>query len=509
MEFNRIDEDIGEKIGDKYKIKKTLGQGNNGKVFLVNEINTNKEYAIKMSKKENCKITKNEIRILKQLSQKRKKSKKEKSYIIDIIDDFQLKSKKGQELLTYIVLEYMKNGTLFDYFINTEKIISERYAKYIFLKILKGVQEIHKAGFCHLDLKFGNILLDEKYNPIICDFGFATKYSSQLECYQGSIDFVPLEILKNIPFDGFKADIFSLGVILFAMLTKRKVFYNEKLYHGKFNKENYKTYKDKYYQYIIDEDFKGYWDIINLNIELSDEFKKLFEKMISNNPEKRPSIDEILIDPWMLEFSDKNITEEETKILEENVFNEFKERESIIKEKYKKDNCINCINNIIDKINENQKNKSGNKEKNNNYFTQDFCVPIITEDNLNMKYYFKINGSINPKIFMNMLIDKLDELKAKDNDIAVFIKRSEKEFKIDIAFEDDNDIEMPEELINAGFDDIEEYKNAFHCQDLRIRIKLFKTNDGYLIKVYKKEGSFEEFNVYLGDIMKLIKELFE
>ena len=68
---------------------------------------------------------------------------------------------------------------------------------------------------------------------------------------------------------------------------------------------------------------------------------------------------------------------------------------------------------------------------------------------------------------------------------------------------------MPEELIDAGFDDYTEYKNAFHCQDLKIRIKLFKTNNGYLIKIYKKEGSIEEFNEYLADIMKLIKEAFK
>ena len=73
----------------------------------------------------------------------------------------------------------------------------------------------------------------------------------------------------------------------------------------------------------------------------------------------------------------------------------------------------------------------------------------------------------------------------------------------------DEDVDMPDDLVKAGFNDYIEYKNAFHCQNLRIRIKLFKANDGYLIKVYRKEGSLEEFNEYLGDIMTLIKKLFE
>ena len=129
----------------------------------------------------------------------------------------------------------MPKKTLGHYFKGIEKTISERYAKYIFLKILKGVQEIHKAGFCHLDLKFENIVLDEKYNPIICDFGYASEYSSKLTRYQGTLGYAPLEVIKNIPFDGIKADIFSLGVILFGMLTKRKVFYKEKLYFYRYN----------------------------------------------------------------------------------------------------------------------------------------------------------------------------------------------------------------------------------------------------------------------------------
>ena len=80
-----------------------------------------------MAKKEDCKNSMNEIRILKLLSKKKKENKKaeDKSYTIDIIDNFQLMTptKKGQELLTYIVLEYIPNKTLFSYFMEIEKTI--------------------------------------------------------------------------------------------------------------------------------------------------------------------------------------------------------------------------------------------------------------------------------------------------------------------------------------------------------------------------------------------------
>lgn len=517
MSFKKIEEKSGKIINNKYIIQKTIGEGAFGSVFLVEEIDTKKEFAIKMAFKKNCKSTKNEIRILNRLSKIKKENKntEEKSYIIDIIDNFETKTKtkNGEETLIYIVLDYMKNENLLYYFQGIEKTISERYAKYIFLKILKGVQEIHKAGFCHLDLKLANILLDNEYNPIICDFGYATEYSSKLTCYQGTLDFVALEVIKNIPFDGIKADIFSLGAIIFNILTGKKIFNNQKLYFFKYNKK-YKEYKDKYYQYMIDNDPEGYWKIINVvDLGLSDKFKKLFLKMISNNPEKRPSINEILNDPWMVEVSDKNLTEEEKTTLDNNVADEFKERKNIINNS--KDNSTNEINKIIDKINATTKccqNKSGTKEGDKNYFSQDFILPNINEDNLDMKNCFKINCPTKrelPKFLMNEIVDSLYGLKAKDNDIEIFITPSKKAFKIDIQFEDDEDVDMPDDLVKAGFNDYIEYKNAFHCQNLRIRIKLFKANDGYLIKVYRKEGSLEEFNEYLGDIMTLIKKLFE
>ena len=200
--------------------------------------------------------------------------------------------------------------------------------------------------------------------------------------------------------------------------------------------------------------------------------------------------DKILVNN-LFEFY-KNITYEEKKIIEENVINEFKERENIIEKDNRKNNSTNKINNILDKINENikkRKTKSVNKEEDKNFFTQDFCIPDITEDNLDMKYYFKINASKKldlPNLLMNHLVNKLYDLKSKDNDILFCITPSEKAFKIYIEFEDDKDINMIEELIKGGFNDYTEYKNAFHCQNLGIRIKLFITNDGYLIKVKKE-----------------------
>ena len=92
--------------------------------------------------------------------------------------------------------------------------LSELHAKLIFFKILKGVQNCHNAGICHLDLKTDNILLDEKFVPKLCDFGFAIRNNGHLREFLGTQQFAAPEIFRKKSFDGYKADIFSLGVVL-------------------------------------------------------------------------------------------------------------------------------------------------------------------------------------------------------------------------------------------------------------------------------------------------------
>ena len=158
---------------------------------------------------------------------------------------------------------------------------------------------------------------------------------------------------------------------------------------------------------------------------------------------------------------------------------------------------------------ENTQNKSTTKEE-KNAFNENLKINEINEySNINMKYYFKIIGAIKPHILMNKLLDKLEGLKKiyNNENHSLFVNPYEDEYKIDVKLEYDND-QIPEELIGAGFGNFEEYINAFHLENIKIRIKLFKSNDGYLIRVFKKEGHFEIYHDLIEDIMRLIKELF-
>ena len=113
----------------------------------------------------------------------------------------------------YMILEYCPRGDLWKY-INLGGFI-ERHAKYIFKKILLGVQALHEAGYCHWDLHLDNILLDHNFNPKINDFSFSTQFRQNnqpilLNDLVGTLYYSSPQILAHQPYNGEKTDIFSL-----------------------------------------------------------------------------------------------------------------------------------------------------------------------------------------------------------------------------------------------------------------------------------------------------------
>ena len=301
-------------INDKYEILEQKGKGSYGIVYLVEDKKTKNNYAMKIFKNKTSDFE-NEKEILEKVSVLKNEN------VTNLIEygEGLIKINSKEENKQYIVLDYASKGELFDYIYSSSKGLNEKYAKFIFNKILKGVQNLHKAGICHRDLKMQNILLDEFFNPKICDFGFATEIqgkdgSGKLNQFVGTENYAAPEIFLRLPYNGIKVDIFSLGVILFNLVTKKLGFIRA-------------TIKDPYYKYIFGKDFKTYWKKVKNEIgEISKELKDLFIKMVSFNPKERPNIDEIFKHPWMKEIQDLN--EDEYKILEKEVFDEFKKLEN-------------------------------------------------------------------------------------------------------------------------------------------------------------------------------------
>ena len=230
--------------------------------------------------------------------------------------------------VNYMILEYCSRGDLFNYIYKIKGFI-EKHAKYIFKKILLGVQALHEAGYCHRNLKSQTILLDQNFNPKISCFIFATRFKQNnqpimLNDLVGTINYISPQIFARKPYNGEKADIFSLGATLFTLVTGLIGFERA-------------TWSDNFYKYIILGDINKYWNaqnenLNNIHISLSDEFKDLYIRMIQYNENERPNIAHILNHHWFDEIN--YLDNEELNILEIDVRNDFLSRVNQIVKDY-------------------------------------------------------------------------------------------------------------------------------------------------------------------------------
>ena len=214
----------------------------------------------------------------------------------------------------YLVFEYVPKNILFDYIFAGA--FTEKHSKLIFKKILNGIRSIHNAGICHRDIKPENILLDENYNPKIYDYSFACLNANNIQEFVGTISYSAPEILLNQPYDGIKCDIFSLGQLLFNLVTQIFGFQSARE-------------DDQHYTLIRQQNYAEYWNSPAFaQLNLSNNFKNLFVRMVAFNPNERPTIDEILNDEWMQEINNLNAVQIDN--LENEVRNEFHNREAQI-----------------------------------------------------------------------------------------------------------------------------------------------------------------------------------
>ncbi|XP_054840330.1 testis-specific serine/threonine-protein kinase 5-like [Eublepharis macularius] len=133
---------------------------------------------------------------------------------------------------TYLVLELASRGDLLEHINATSDRreypgLEEEEARRLFRQIVSAVAHCHNVGIVHRDLKCENILLDERGFIKLTDFGFANRYSlknSLMSTFCGSVAYTAPEILMSKKYNGELADLWSLGVILYAMVTGKLPF---------------------------------------------------------------------------------------------------------------------------------------------------------------------------------------------------------------------------------------------------------------------------------------------
>uniref|UniRef100_A0A8C9VPS0 Ribosomal protein S6 kinase n=1 Tax=Scleropages formosus TaxID=113540 RepID=A0A8C9VPS0_SCLFO len=263
-------------FSDVYDVKEDIGVGSYSICKRCINKSSNMEYAVKIINKAKRDPT-DEVEILLRYGQH--------PNIItlkDVYDD-------GRSV--YLVTELMKGGELLDKILR-QKFFSEREASAVLHTITKTVEYLHAQGVVHRDLKPSNILyVDESGNPEsirICDFGFAKQLRAEngllmTPCY--TANFVAPEVLKKQGYDA-ACDIWSLGVLLYTMLTGFTPFANgpddtpeeilARVGSGKFSLTG------------------GYWNSV------SPEAKDLVWKMLHVDPHQRLSAAQVLQHPWIV-----------------------------------------------------------------------------------------------------------------------------------------------------------------------------------------------------------------
>ena len=292
------------KNGTELYITKHIGEGATSFVYLAID-KYKKEFALKLYK--NSESYFNEINKIRKIFPSK--------YIVKLISNGQGRLERGYSYYSYKLFnnfetgpveyglfEYLKNGELHNYVFLLKKKFSEELSRKIFFDILMAVENCHESGIIHGDIKLQNIMLSSNFNLKLIDFGFSKNMKDGLISeITGSRFYNAPEIFSSATkgYDGTLSDVFSLGVVLFVLVMG---FYP-------FDKPNI---TDSRYKFISKKDLPGFWkkceqkkNVNNNNntIEISDEFKDLFEKMVYPKPEERISISQIKEHPWLLDLT--------------------------------------------------------------------------------------------------------------------------------------------------------------------------------------------------------------
>jgi len=206
-------------LNRRYEILRTIGKGGMAEVYLAHDILLDREVAIKMLRDQFVA----DKALLEQFRREAKSAARLKHpYIINIHD---VVSEGEKE---YIVMEYVEGVTLKDYLENNK--LSLNAVLEIGVRLADAVQHAHSKHIIHCDLKPQNILIDKNLNPKIADFGIAKMVSNQTMVYtstvMGSVHYISPEQATGRQVTA-SSDVYSLGVVLFEMLTGKVPFDGE------------------------------------------------------------------------------------------------------------------------------------------------------------------------------------------------------------------------------------------------------------------------------------------
>ena len=357
------------KIGN-YLIKKTLGQGTFGKVKLGIYLPNKEKVAIKILEKDRIVEKDDEIRVKREFDMLAKFNHPNVILVAEIFESSDS---------YYSVMEYCQGGELFNYIVKNRR-LSDEEASFFYFQLINGLEYLHSLGIVHRDLKPENLLLTSEHLLKIIDFGLSNYFKegqkNLLSTPCGSPCYASPEMVAGKKYNGFKIDIWSTGVILYAMLC------------------GYLPFEDKDNDILFEK-------ILECKLifpkYISKNAKDLIKKILVTDPDKRITIPEIKRHPFYL--SGKELFEQDFSI--DQINRDINDKNS---------SCKNIdLNNILDtpelkeKNNEkkigldtedNKENVDDNRNnKNNHYKNKIKEIEIKLEESI----YEKLNISNNNK----------------------------------------------------------------------------------------------------------------
>ena len=119
----------------------------------------------------------------------------------------------------FLVMEYCRNGDLLQ-LLSSMRPFNEDLARQFFRQLALGMEHMHRSNLVHRDLKLENLVIDSDFRLKIADFGCATTQNqNSLHGFAGSYAYAAPEVLEGRHYDGFKTDVWSMGVMLYAMVV--------------------------------------------------------------------------------------------------------------------------------------------------------------------------------------------------------------------------------------------------------------------------------------------------
>ncbi|OLY84260.1 Serine/threonine-protein kinase plo1 [Smittium mucronatum] len=264
-----------------YEIIEVLGVGSFGKCYRVKDLNDEgQEWACKVLEKSSITTPKIKERIQFEVSIIQSLPKHQRiAYGHKVFQD---------QTKIYIIMELCSKYTM-ETLIRQRKRLSEFEARYFFIQAVEGIVELHRRRIIHRDIKLANILLNEKNQVKIGDFGLSALLESRADrktSFLGTLNYLsPEVVLRAKKGHSFGVDVWALGVYLYAMLVGKTPFAPKQ-----------KPAKPEHYYREICQGKIDFPPELNI----SDEAKDLILQLCQRPEEKRIKTNQIKYHPWIL-----------------------------------------------------------------------------------------------------------------------------------------------------------------------------------------------------------------